>query len=116
MVAYLIARENVDPLDTVVFAAGPNGKEEAVALFTDPNTAKSYIEAAGWEDEYTVATVEPIPFLRWLLHAYDDGVHHLVVDPDFADQEAQVRLNTLDLEAHLAHAGEHIVEVARPDF
>lgn len=116
MVAYLITRRNVEPLDTVVFSAGPNGKEEAFALFTAPATAESYIKAAGWEDDYTVAAIEPIPFLRLLLHAHDDGVQHIVVDPDYADQQSGLRLNTLNLTAHLEHAGKHVVDVARPDF
>lgn len=116
MPAYLITRKNVEPLDTVVFSAGPNENEEAIALFTDPNAAETYVQEAGWENEYTVATVDSIPFLRWLLHAYDDGVRHLVVDPDYQSQELGICLNTLDIEAHLSHAGEHVVDVARPDF
>ena len=116
MPAYLISRANVEALDTVIFSAGPNDKEEAVAVFTDPEAAEEYMQEAGWADEYTVATVEPIPFLRWLIQVYDEGVQHIAVDPKFSEQQAGQKLNTLSVEGHLEHAGKHIVDVARPDF
>lgn len=116
MAAYLISRANVKALDTIIFSAGPNEKEEAVAVFTDPRSAEEYMKEAGWAGEYTVATVEPIPFLRWVLQVHDEGVQHLVIDPKFSDQKDGNRLNTLNVEAHLEHAGKHIVDVARPDF
>lgn len=116
MSAYLITRVNVTPLDTVVFSAGPKDNEEAVAVFTDPRNAEQYIEQAGWIDQYTVATLDPIPFLRWLLQAHDDGVRHIAIDPAYAEQMAGTRLNTLSIEGHLEHAGKHIIDVARPDF
>ena len=116
MPAYLISRANVKILDTIIFSAGPNEKEEAVAVFTDPRGAETYIQEAGWAAEYTVATVEPIPFIRWLLQVHDEGVQHLVVDPKYSDQKAGNRLNTLDVKGQLEHAGKHIVDVARPDF
>lgn len=116
MPAYLISKANVDALDTIIFAAGPNEKEEAVAVFTDPRSAEDYMKVAGWASEHTVATVEPIPFLRWLLKVYDEGVQHLVINPDYSEQQAGKRLNTLDVKGQLEHAGKHIVDVARPDF
>lgn len=114
--AYLISRKDAESLDTIVFSAGPEDAEEAVAVFTDPTSAEKYLEDAGWEREYVVAAVEPIQFLRWLLFAYDDGIDHLVVDPIYAEQQAGQQLNTLSIEGHLEHAGSHIVNVARPDF
>ena len=116
MAAYLISRADVQSLDTVVFSAGPNEKEEAIALFTDPAAAEQYIEEAGWSSKYTVATVEPIPLLRWLLQAHEDGVQHIAVDPQYAAQESGERMNTLSIEGHLEHAGNHILDIARPDF
>ena len=116
MAAYLITRTITKALDTVIFSAGPKDNEEAVAVFTNTKDAEQYIEDAGWNGEYTVATVEPIPFLRWLLKTYDEGVQHIAVDPKYADQKADTRLNTLSIEGHLEHAGKHIVDVARPDF
>jgi hypothetical protein len=116
MSAYLISRANVEALDTVIFSAGPNDNEEAVAMFTDPNLAEKYLKEAGWEGTYTVATVEPIPFLRWVLKLHDEGVRHLVIDPEYSQQTEGLRLNTLSIEGHLEHAGKHIVAVARPDF
>ncbi|MCA9198271.1 MAG: hypothetical protein KDA87_12065 [Planctomycetales bacterium] len=116
MPAYLISRTNVEALDTVIFSAGPKEREEAVAVFTDPKSADAFMQDAGWAKDYTVATVEPIPFLRWLIQVHDEGVQHIVVDPSFSEQQAGKRLNTLSVKAHLEHAGKHIVDVARPDF
>ena len=116
MSAYLISRANVEALDTIIFSAGPNDKEEAVAVFTDPRSAEAYMKEAGWEGEYAVAIVESIPFLRWLMKVYDEGVQHIAVDPNYSEQRSGSRLNTLSVEAQLEHAGKHIVDVARPDF
>lgn len=116
MAAYLISRTNVEALETVVFSAGPNDNEEAVAVFTDPKAVEAYMKDAGWESEYTVATVQPIPFLRWLLKLHDEGVQHIAIDPNYSEQHTGQRLNTLSIEGHLEHAGKHIVDVARPDF
>lgn len=116
MPAYLISRANVEALETIVFSAGPHNEEEAVAVFTDPKRAEQYMQEAGWDSEYAVATVEPIPFLRWVMRVHDEGVQHLVIDPSFAEQQEGRRLNTLDVKGQLEHAGSRIVDVARPDF
>ena len=116
MPAYLISRTDAESLETVVFSAGPDGKEEAVAVFTDANCAEQYLIDSGWKGEYTVAIVEPIPFLRWLLQVHDDKVEHLVIDPKHAEQQTGQRLNTLSVKGQLEHAGQHIIDVARPDF
>ncbi len=116
MACYLISRASVPSLETIVFTAGPKEREEAIAVFTDPSRAAAYIEQAGWGEEYTVATLEPIPFLRWLLQAHDGGIQHIAVDPDYKSQQRGERQNTLSIEGHLEHAGRHILQVARPDF
>jgi hypothetical protein len=114
--AYLISRKDVDDLETIVFAVGREDNEEAIAVFTDERTAEKYIHDAGLDDEFTVAMVEPIPMLQWIVQAYEDGVQHLVLNPDFADQQAGRAVDTLSVEAHLEHAAEHILQFARPDF
>ena len=116
MAAYLISRTTSEVLDTTVFSAGPKDNEEAVLVFTSAKDAQQYIDDAGWQDDHTVATVESIPFLKWLMKAYDEGVQHLAVDPKYVDQASGTRLNTLDIEGQLEHAGNHIVDVASPDF
>ena len=116
MACYLISRADVPTLDTVVLTAGPDEKEEAIPVFTDPSAAQTYIDRAGWKAEYTVATLQPIPFLRWLLQAHEEGVQYLAVNPDYEQQQQGQGQDTLNLEAHLEHAGRHILEVASPDF
>ena len=116
MSAYLICRAKVKTLDTVIFFTDPYEKEEAVAVFTDSKKAEAYLSDAAWVGEYTVATVDAIPFLKWLLQLHDEGVQYLVIDPKYADQQAGIRMNTLSIKGHLEHAGNHIVDVARPDY
>ena len=116
MTAYILTRTQSEELDTVIFAAGPNDRDEAVAVFTDLANAEQYLVEANWSPEYTVATLESIPFLRWMLQLHDNGVSYLAIDPTFADQQSGVRIDTLSIEGHLEHAGKHIVDVARPDF
>jgi hypothetical protein len=116
MVCYLISQASIPSLETIVFTAGPKEKEEAIAVFTDPSAAESYIGKARWGEECPVATLESIPFLRWLLQAHEDGIQHIAVDPDFESQHRGERSNTLSIETHLEHAGSHILQVARPDF
>lgn len=116
MACYLISRASESTLETVVFAMDPSGSDEAVAVFSDPATARLYIEKSGMSDEYTVATLEPIPFLRWLLHVHEDGIEYLLCDPDFEAQKRGQPQNTLDVRAHLEHAGNHIMQVVHPDF
>ncbi|RMF41276.1 MAG: hypothetical protein D6753_09865 [Planctomycetota bacterium] len=115
MAAYLICRNGVDDLETIVFSAGPNENEEAVAVFSDPAKAEAYLQAAGLDGEYTVATVDPIPFLRWVITAHDNGVQHLVVDPDYEQQKAGQKLTSLSIEAQLEHAGDRLIQGAEAD-
>jgi hypothetical protein len=116
MAAYLITRKDIKDLETVVFPAGERGKGEAVPAFTDPNRAQRYIEEAGWQQEFTVAELEPVEFLKWLLHCHVDGIETLVTDPEFHEQQAGRRITTLDISAQLEHAALHILQVASPDF
>ena len=116
MPAYLITKSSSDALETIVFEAGEGGKDEAIAVFTDAQPAEIYIKEAGWDSEFTVAKLETIPFLHWLLKVHHDGVEHLVINPSRAEQEDGSRLNTLNVAAHLEHAASHILQVARPDF
>jgi hypothetical protein len=50
MPVYVIAKAGHEFLDTPVFHAGPSGGEEAIAVFTDRDSADQYIHDAGWSD------------------------------------------------------------------
>ncbi len=114
MSAYLIAHKNTDDLDTIVFD-GEAG-QEIVAVFSDPKKAEKYINDAGWNDTYTVATLDAIAFMEWLIKCHRSGIEIMMTDPDRDEQESGRRLNTMNIEAHLNAAGEHIVLIANPDF
>jgi len=114
MAAYLITKNDSEVLDMPVYAADES--EEITMVFTSPESAQRYIDDAEWSDEYTVATLDSIPFLEWLLHCHRSGVDLIATDPKRSDQEAGQKINSLSIEAHLQHAGDHIVSVANPDF
>ncbi len=113
MATYLIAQKETKQLETVIFS-GDGG--EAVAVFTDPKNAQQYIDDAGWAGKYTVATLEPIEFMQWLIQCNRDGVKYMATDPTRAQQESGLKVNSLNIEAQLEHAGRHINLVANPDF
>lgn len=114
MSTFLIANKDSDKLETIVFDG--EGGTESVAVFTDFKKADQYIRDANWTDQYTVATLQPIDFMEWLIHCHRSGIQLMVTDPLRSDQEAGRKLSTLNIEAHLEHAGEHIELVADPEF
>lgn len=113
MAFYVIAAKDAEDLETVVFESEVG---DAIMFFTDSGLARNYVDEAGWQDSHTVATLESIDFLEWLMKCYRDGVRTMATDPKRSDQDSGLRVNTLDLEAHLTHAGDHIHQVARPGF
>ena len=114
MSAYLITKKDSEVLDLPVYAAGES--EEIVMVFTSSDCAQRYIDDADWSDEYTVATLDSIAFLEWLLHCHRSGVDLIATDPKRSEHDAGEKLSSLSIEAHLKHAGDHIVLTANPDF
>ena len=114
MSAFLITNKDSEPIDTPVFAADET--DEIVMVFTSQQSAQRYIDDAEWGDEYTVATLEPIPFLEWLLLCHRNGIESIATDPNRSEQTSGQMVNSLSIEDHLIHAGQHIVTVANPDF
>lgn len=113
MLAYVIAQKDSEDLVTQVFQSGP---AEAAIVFTSPETASRYIADANLEATHTPAELEEIPFLKWLACAHDDGVAHAVVDPTYEAVESGTLVDSIDIEAQLAQAARHILQLARPDF
>lgn len=113
MSAFILTNRNVNELETTVFTAEGG---DAVALFTDYKHAQQYLDDANWNESMTVAELDSIRFLEWLLHCYRSGVRSMAIDPRRSEQESGMRITTLEIEAQLEHAGSHIVQIARPDF
>ena len=113
MSTYLIANRDSEQLETIVFSAEGG---DAVAVFTDPANAQNYIDDAGWGENFTVASLQPIELMEWLLNCYRNGVRLMATDPERRRQESGQRLNVLDIEGQLEHAGRHINLIANPDF
>lgn len=116
MSAYLITKKDSEVLDVEIFAAGENEGEEIVMVFTDEKNAQQYIDDAGWSADHTIAALDSIALLEWLIQCHRNGVELMATDPRRADQDAGRKLNALSIEAHLKQAGDHIVLVANPDF
>lgn len=114
MSAFLITRKESEPIDTPVYAADET--DEIVMVFTTQQSAQRYIDDAQWGDQYTIAQLEPIPFLQWLLLCHRNGIASIATDPIRSEQQNGQRINSLNIEAHLNHAGQHIVSVANSEF
>ena len=110
---YLLANKDTELLETTVFNSESG---DAVAVFTDRKHADAYLNDAGWDDEMVVAELEPIAFMEWLIQCHNDGVKLMAANPRREDQEKNLRIDTLNIEAQLEHAGNHIFLVANPDF
>ena len=110
---YLLANKDTELLETTVFSSESG---DAVAVFTSRKHADDYIKDAGWGDEMVVAELKPIPFMEWLIHCHNDGVKLMAANPRRDEQESNLRISTLNVEAQLEHAGNHIFRVANPDF
>ncbi len=113
MATYLIAQKETKQLETIIFS-GEGG--DAVAVFTDPKNAQQYIDDAGWAGRHTVATLEPIAFMEWLIQCHRNDVKFMATNPTRAEQESGLKVDSLNIEAQLEHAGRHINLVANPEF
>jgi hypothetical protein len=114
MAAYLITKSDSKLLDTPVFAA--DQVDEIVTVFTDPKNAQQYIDDAGWSEDHTVATLDSIAFMEWLLHCHRSGIELMATDLKRSDHDAGRKISSLNIKAHLEHAGEHVVLTANRDF
>ena len=112
-ITYLLANKESKLLETTIFQSEEG---DAVVVFTDRKHAETYISEAGWEDEMVVAELRAIPLLEWLLLCFKDGVKLMAINPRREEQESGYRLSTLNIEAQLENAGDHIFQVASPDF
>ena len=110
---YVITKKDESELDSAVFSSDDG---ETIAVFTDPTNAQQYIDDAGWGDKQTVAHLEPVAFLEWLLACHHGGVKSMMTDPNRGEQERDEKVCTMDIEAQLKHAGQHLLLVANCDF
>lgn len=115
MVAFLIADKNSDDLNTPVFRAGPNGREEAVIAFTGSKAAKKYIEQLGWERDHTVAEVAGADFVAWLVQALEKGIRFLAVDPEPDGGQEAGRERMVNIGGQLSAAGDRILRMGGPE-
>lgn len=102
MTVYVIARKNEDFLDSPVFHAGEDNQQEAIAVFTSEANARTYIDDAGWGDEFRVSELRPIQMLRWFAMAHEDGCDLAAIDPSHNPGTDGGLQQTVDLREPLA--------------
>lgn len=113
MATYVLANKNTTELETTVFSSESG---DTVAVFTDAKKASAYLEDAGWQDEMTVAQLNSVQFMEWLIMCHRNGVKLMATDPLRSEQEAGRKVNTLEIDAQLDQAGEFITQVANREF
>jgi hypothetical protein len=111
MSLYVIAKANEeDVLDTVIFYAGEEGDQEAVAVFTAEAAAQKYLEEADWDEPHEPFPLEPLALLQWLQQAYGQGVRYVTVNPQREAQDAGQPQTVLSVEEQLHRCGESLAE------
>lgn len=113
MSTFVLTNKSTSELETTVFSSEGG---DAVAIFTDHQNAQQYLDDAGWNDMMTVAELDSVQLMEWLIHCHRNGVRLMVTDPNRMEHQAGMRLSTLEIEAQLENAGNHITLVANPDF
>jgi hypothetical protein len=108
MAVFLLAKQNEEFLDTPVFQAGDSGQEDAVAVFTNRNLAQQYLDEADWKQDHEIGELDELQLLRWVVKAYEDGTHYLVINPDYQRQMAGSMQRVLIIEEQLAQFAESL--------
>ena len=101
MSAYIIAKKNCEILDTPVFHVGPSGKEDAVAVFSNRESAQQYIDEADWTD-HEVRELTSLQLLRWMAKAREDGRALLAVNPDRPGEVASKLQDLITIEGKMS--------------
>lgn len=112
MSPYVISKTNdKSVLDTIVFHAGEDGDEEAVAVFTNEAAAQNYVDQANWDEPHRPVALAPLALLQWLYQSYNQGVQNLTVDPQRQPQIAGHPQPVLSIESALARCANELVAV-----
>lgn len=114
MSAFLISKRNSEQIDTPVFADA-DANEELVLVFTDPSRADDFIRQSNTIN-HQVIELDDISFMEWLIQCHRTGVKSMVTDPTWPEMNAGLKLNSLEIAAHLQQAGQHVVLTANSDF
>lgn len=102
---FVVATQNEDDelLDSPLFQSKDG--TSAVAVFLSSESASTFIREAGWGKDEVAAELQPTQALKWLVHAHQQGVDHVAVDPSRDDQLAGKPQRALSLEdPYQAHA------------
>ena len=101
MSVHVIAKKNREFLNTPAFHAGPSGNEEAVAVFSNRESAQQESDEAGCSD-HEVGELTPPQLLRWMVKSHEDGAAFLAVNPNWPGQLASKPPDAITIEAELS--------------
>jgi len=99
MKTFIIGNDDGNMIDSPVIYAGDKGRQEAIAVFTDARATRRFLEAAGWQNQFSILRLVPNQLRGILKIARDDGVHFLVLNPERPGQFDGSRVNVLALES-----------------
>lgn len=111
MLAYVLARTDEPDLETIIYETQMG---DATFVFTNDADAESYLTQSGDADNYSVAELQPIEFVEWMLKCRKNGVESMVINPSFQEHSSGKLMNSVNIEAHLEHFGLHFLEIADP--
>jgi predicted secreted protein len=114
MSAYLISKVTSNHIDTPVFADAESD-DELIIMFTDRTRARDFIRQSNTLNHEVIA-LDNISFMEWLIQCHRSGIKSMVTDPTWPEMKSGMKVNSLNIEAHLKHAGAHVVMVASPEF
>ncbi|MEZ6129999.1 MAG: hypothetical protein R3C59_15050 [Planctomycetaceae bacterium] len=95
---FVIAKQDTRDLVTTAFDAGRNADSNAVLVFSTETKAQAYLQNAEWLQSETVAELQSVDFIRWLLDCRDNGVTLAAVDPDRIQQQDGIRQTVISID------------------
>lgn len=113
MNVYLIAKKNIEDVETIVFDIEG---ADAVFLFTEESDGQQYLRDAGLEKEYTLAEIADSDFAEWMVKCKQNGVKNLGINPTFQQVHTDKSVEVMNIDEHLTHFAQHFLEVSDPAF
>jgi len=114
MPAFLISKNGSKDLETIVFTLGDaNGEDEGVPVFTSEELAREWLAGSDFESDYDVAMLEDLPFMFWCMDITQEGIGHLILDPNRTAQNNGAGQDTIDLAGHLAWSANQLLNAPR---
>lgn len=114
MPAFLISKSGSKDLETIVFTLdNASGEDEGIPVFTSEELAREWLAGSDFESDYDVATLDDLPFMFWCMDITQEGIGHLILDPNRMAQNNGEGQETIDLAGHLAWSATQLLNAHR---